>query len=166
MKIISTLLVFLISCSLSSISFAGNIQCEKDNEALRSMAMSTVTFTRTDGTTLDVQARIADTGQKRSAGFQRVCSETIAKTPILFVFQESFIPSFHMNNVVSSLDIAFIRPDASIDSIQRMYPYILISIDKPLYSSSSPVNAALETYPGFFKENNIDLNSSLSWELN
>ena len=38
--------------------------------------------------------------------------------------------------------------------------------DKPLYSSSSPVNAALETYPGFFKENNIDLNSSLSWELN
>jgi len=166
MKLLRQLTLIWFGFLMNEAVNASNINCEVDNPALRSMPMSTVTFTRSDGSTFSVQARTANTNKNRAAGFQRVCAETIAKTPILFIFESATTPSFHMNNVVASLDIAFIKNGGGIDSIQSMYPYILISINKPLYSPSGPVIGALEAHPKFYKENDINLESTVTWVLN
>ena len=142
-----------------------NVECQEDNEALRSMPLIDVTFTRKDGSTFEVESRLANNDRTRSAGFQYVCKQTIAAKPILFVFDKPRIPSFHMYNVVAGIDIAFIRPDSSIDSIQKMHPYVVIQVDKPLYSPKSDVIAAFETYPNFFEVYNIDLGATVSWQL-
>jgi len=162
------LLTFVLGCLLlvtQGCQAQTNIKCELDNDDLRSMPKALVTFTRADGSTFDVQVKAALNGQTRAAGFQRVCQETVSAEPILFVFESEIQPSFHMNNVVATLDIAFIDQDGGIDSIQRMFPYILISTNKPLYSPKGPVKAALETHLGFFKKHELDINSTLTWRL-
>jgi len=164
MKKISLLCFFVLSIMVSSVAYANNIACETDNSALSSMSKSLVTFTRADGSTHEVVVKTADEPDEQAAGFQRVCAETIAAEPILFVFQVERISNFHMHNVVASLDIAFIKKSGEIDSIQRMFPYVLISLNKPLYSPNEPSIAALETYPGFFEENNIETDATISWK--
>ncbi len=164
MKLITTFTFLLLSLTVQW-SHAKGIDCQTDNENLRSMPLSQVTFTRHDGSIFSVQARTANNNKNRAAGFQYVCAETIATTPILFIFERPAQPSFHMNNVVAGIDIAFIRPDSTIDSIQTMKPYVLIMVDKPLYSPSSPAIAAFEAMPNFYKINNIDLNTNVTWQL-
>ena len=156
--------VIVLFCCHISVANAG-IECQEDNAALRSMPLIDVTFTRKDGSTFEVESRLANNNQTRSAGFQYVCKQTIAAKPILFVFDHVSTPTFHMHNVVAAIDIAFIRPDSSIDSIQKMHPYVLIQVDKPLYSSKGDVIAAFETYPDFFKVYNVDLDATVSWQL-
>lgn len=160
---IFTFAALLFNGFYMSATWASNIECELDNVDLRGMSMSLVTFTRPDGSTFDVEVKTADSNSERSAGFQRVCAETVKKAPILFVFAREASPQFHMHNVVAPLDIAFIKSDGGIDSIQSMYPYILISIHKQLYSPTQPVIAALEAHPSFYLQNNIDLQSVVTW---
>jgi len=156
--------LLLVSLTVSNTSLAKKIACETDNQALRSMSKSLVTFTRSDGTEYKIKVKTADDSFEQSAGFQRVCAETIAAEPILFVFQVERISQFHMHNVVAALDIAFIKKEGQIDSIQSMQPYVLISLHKPLYSPEKPSIAALETYPGFYKDNNIGLDTVVTWQ--
>ncbi len=150
---------------ISNIGNAYAQACETDNAALRAMPAGLVEVTRTDGSQLEFEVKVANKGRTRSAGFQRVCAETIAKTPILFVFSSPFTPRFHMNNVVAPIDIAFIRKNGSVDSIQAMQTYVMVSKDKPLYSPTSAVIAALEGHPGFFEDNEIDTTAQISWSL-
>ena len=156
--------LFIICLIVSHVGYANNVSCELDNSALQSMSKSLVTFTRNDGSKFEVVVKTADDNAERAAGFQRVCAETIAAEPILFVFNSEFVPKFHMHNVVAPLDIAFITKRGQIDSIQKMSPYILIALDKPLYGPEKPVIGALETYPGFYEENNIKLDATVSWK--
>lgn len=142
---------------------AKGVECETDTAALSSMGKAVVTFSRPDGSELEVDVKLADNNTTRAAGFQRVCAETIAATPILFVFPHVTRPSFHMNNVVAPIDIAFIDSEGAIDSIQAMQVYTLVSRDKPLYSPSRPVTAALEAHPEFFSKHDIDLETTVSW---
>ena len=155
---------FILFLGLFAQTSLASIECQKDNEDLRAMPLGMVEFTRVDGSKYTVQVRVADNSKTRSAGFQYVCAETIAQLPILFLFESVVRPSFHMNNVVAGIDIAFIRPDYTIDSIQKMHPYVLIMLNKPLYSPSSDVIAALEAHPGFYQKNNIDLTAKVSWQ--
>jgi len=155
--------IILLGFNISNVY--ADIECQEDNEALRSMPLIDVTFTRKDGSIFEIESRLANNDRTRSAGFQYVCKQTIAAKPILFVFDQVRTPSFHMNNVVAGIDIAFIRPDSSIDSIQKMYPYAIILIDKPLYSPKGPVLAAFEAHPDFYKINDIGLESKVTWQL-
>ena len=139
--------------------------CETDNAALRAMPMGLVEVTKSDGSQLLLEVKVANKNKTRSAGFQRVCQETIAETPILFVFTSQLTPRFHMNNVVAPIDIAFIRMDGSIDSVQAMQPYVMVSKNKPLYSPDSDIIAALEGHSGFFAQNEIDTAANISWSL-
>ena len=164
MKKIISYSFLLVSLLTSQLAFASKVACELDNPALQSMTKSLLTFTRSDGSTLDVVVKTADDNAKRAAGFQRVCAETIAAEPILFLFTKERKPKFHMNNVVAPLDIAFIKKQGTIDSIQAMQVYIIIRLDKPLYSPTAPSIAALETRPGFYEDNNIDLDATVSWK--
>ncbi len=161
-----TLLLAVLLITVSFMAACANAKqsvCEITNPALKAMPPVQVTLTRGDGTTYSLQAKLADNNATRAAGFQRVCESTIKKTPILFVFQREVVPSFHMNNVVAPIDIAFIKKDSKIDVIHGMQPYSVVSLKKPLYSSNQPIIAALETYRGFYSDHNIDLDSKVSW---
>ncbi len=138
-------------------------KCQISNPALEAMPPVRVLIIRSDGSEHSITAKLADTNHTRAAGFQRVCASTIRKTPILFVFENEVVPSFHMNNVVAPIDIAFIKKNGSIDVIHQMQPYSLISLSKPLYASKTPILAALETYKGFFDDHSIGLDSTVSW---
>lgn len=138
-------------------------QCQLNNPALQSMARATVTFERQNKAPLSIDVRLANDPATRAAGFQRVCASVIADKPILFLFDRARRPSFHMHNVVAPIDIAFIRLDGKIDTIHKMQPYSIVSIEKPLYSSKGPVIAALETEPDFFKNNLIDKTTRIIW---
>ena len=146
-----------------SASAQSEIVCEKDNEALRAMPDIEISLSRSDGSSHVMAAKLADTNASRAAGFQRVCESTIEAMPILFVFARETIPSFHMNNVVAPIDIAFVDRRGRIESIQSMKPYSIIEINKPVYSPKKPVLYALEVHKGFFEKHNLSAKTKMSW---
>jgi len=169
-NLISRTLVLLLSMlggfSLFVSEFASaEIACEKTNADLQAMKEAKVSFRFEDGDTKEISVLLADTNQTRAAGFQRVCESTIEAKPILFFFESPIITSFHMNNVVAPIDIAFIDQDGRIDSFHAMQTYVLGSTSKPLYRSKGRIVAALEVRPGFYSENNIDITTVVSWTL-
>lgn len=160
----SILVLVLVMGSNSSLK--AEVACEVTNSALESMPEVQVTLHRQDNTTLSIAAKLANNNLTRAAGFQRVCAQTIAEMPILFVLSSPQKPSFHMNNVVAPIDIAFIRKSSEIDSIRNMFPYSILQLSKPLYSPDKPVIAALEVRKGFFEDNDIGRNDKVTWSLN
>ena len=132
MRIINYLLVVFV-CFASANANAKR-DCETDNKELRAMPEIGITLTRSDGSTHSMRAKMASNNATRAAGFQRVCESTIESMPILFVFDRESIPSFHMNNVVAPIDIAFIDKTGQLESIQSMRPYSFCL----LYTSPSP----------------------------
>ena len=110
-----------------------------------------------------MRAKMASNNATRAAGFQRVCESTIESMPILFVFDRESIPSFHMNNVVAPIDIAFIDKAGQLESIQSMKPYSVVERSKKLYSPKRPVLYALEVHKGFFDKHALSLSAKMTW---
>jgi len=162
MKVI--VISLLLALLLESVVMAKSANCDVSNDVVDSMAVVEVTISREDGSSISFMAKLADDNQKRAAGFQRICESTMIAMPILFTFESEVVPSFHMNNVVASIDIAFIRKNAMVDVIHTMKPYSVMSLKKPLYSSIKPIVAALETHQGFFEKNNVDVSSRIHWK--
>jgi uncharacterized membrane protein (UPF0127 family) len=154
--------VGLLTLLISACSHA-QLDCQVDNPALQAMPKIEVILTRADGSSFSMTAKLADNDSTRAAGFQRVCESTIEAMPILFVFTRERVPSFHMNNVVAPIDIAFIDKNGQLASIHAMKPYSVIQIKKPLYSPKRPVLYALEVHQGFYQKNNIAVNSKMTW---
>lgn len=154
--------ILCFALMLLIISRSAAADCQMDNAALQEMSAVTVSVERADGTGFSFPALFAGDVRTRSAGFQYVCAERIAQTPILFHFGVPVSPSFHMNNVVAPIDIAFIDARGKIESVQSMAVY-QEGRRKPRYSPSRPIVAALEVSPGFYAENRIDLKSRISW---
>ena len=142
----------------SSLSYA---ECQDYPAALQNMPKSGDLFINADGSKVEIQYLVAESASLRSAGFQHVCPETIAKENILFVFQTEFVSAFHMNNVHAPLDIAFLDKKGVIIDIQTMYPYSLISTKKPLYKPAGPAMYALEARQGFFDEAGVKVGALL-----
>ncbi len=138
--------------------------CETTNAALEAMPAVSVTLTRKDGSHLELTAKLANKNSTRAAGFQRVCESTMRETPILFVFERELIPSFHMNNVVAPIDIAFITASSRVDTIFTMQTYAVMQVLKPTYSPRHPVIAALETHAGFMSDNKIGKHTRIEWQ--
>lgn len=157
----TVLLMGLVSSAHASYSD----KCEKSNSTLESMKTVEISFLLSDGSHKKAKALLADSVKTRAAGFQNICQSTVDKTLILFTFEHAHEPSFHMHNVVASLDIAFIKRDGAIESIQLMKPYSLIALDKPLYSPNEPVVAALEGHQGFFKEHGVASGDLVKWKV-
>ena len=153
----------VLFCLFANTHAHGQVTCEIDNDALQAMPPIDVTLVHADGTPYSISAKLANNNASRAAGFQRVCESTIEKMPILFVFERETIPSFHMNNVVAPIDIAFIDKRGQIESIQAMKPYNLLLVKKPLYSPKRPVLYALEVHQGFFDQHQILVGSPLAW---
>ena len=119
------------------------------------MTVGQAIFLSSSGKQVAIDFRLADTSERQRHGFQNVCSETIVKTSILFQFSSPVIPSFHMNNVVAPLDIAFIDEMGQITDIHLMETYRLLDLKKPTYSPSKPVRYAFEARAGYFAEHDI-----------
>ncbi|MFT7525782.1 MAG: uncharacterized membrane protein (UPF0127 family) [Arenicella sp.] len=163
----SLIQLFGLTVCLLVLSFSGlanaEFACETSNLALESMPDGIVTIDYADGKTKEFSVRLANSSSTRAAGFQRVCKSTIAAKPILFVFAQALRPSFHMNNVVAGIDIAFINSAGRLDSIHNMSPYVLGSNHTPRYQSEGFIQSALEAYPGFFAEHSVDDSVMISW---
>ena len=155
------LLALMLMVALSAPS--SRAACQMSNKVLRTMPPGEVEFIRADGSRLTLAVLIAANGFQRAQGFQNVCAERIAQTPILFDMQAEVVPSFHMRNVVSALDIAFIDAGGRIESIQHMPVYTNEADSKQRYRPNRRIRAALETTPGYFALHNIDVSTKLSW---
>ncbi|NND82769.1 MAG: DUF192 domain-containing protein [Gammaproteobacteria bacterium] len=150
---------------MAQLGVAAQPACQVDNPQLQAMPDAVVTVQTRAGSQFEFNVRLANTPTTRAAGFQHVCAEEIARLPILFIFQRAAQPRFHMNNVVAPIDIAFIKSNGEIESVQAMQPYVMGARRKPLYFPAQPVTAALEANPGFFKANSIAVGDRMSWRL-
>ena len=131
--------------------------CQPWPEVLKNMPVSKGQFLSSSGQAVLVSFRIANTAERQAQGFQFACEETIKTTNILFDFSRPSVPSFHMNNVVAPLDIAFINELGEITDIFLMKTYCLLEIDKPTYRPSKPAFYAFESQAGFFAKHDIKI---------
>ena len=151
-------------CGLSLNAINVHAKCEMDNAALQAMPEIVVTIERNDAEPIELPAIWANTTVARGQGFQRVCADRIAQTPMLFTFSRPVSPSFHMRNVVAPLDIAFIDARGRIESIQSMAVYEPGG-GTPMYSPRRPIVAALEFAPGLFESLGVDRRSVVRWQV-
>lgn len=148
----------------TSITLADGPDCEMDNRALQTMEDARVTVITPPGRKVELDVKLAGTYYTRAQGFQKVCAERIAQTPILFTFGAAVLPSFHMRNVVAPIDIVFLKVDGSVDSFHAMQPYTEGG-SRPQYAPNDPIVAALEVRPGLFSDEQITADSVFTWEV-
>jgi len=75
---------------------------------------------------------------------------------MLFIFDSVEQQSFHMKNTQIPLDIAFIKEDGTIDSIEELKPYNPI----PVFSEGE-IQFALEVNKGWFEEHNVRIGDKI-----
>jgi uncharacterized membrane protein (UPF0127 family) len=120
--------------------------CSMGTPAFEHMESRTIELVNDRGETVKVEARIADDGPERAAGFQYICPAVIERTNILFVFVPPIASRFHMRNVHGPLDIAFIAPDGRVTAAKRMVP------GNERYGPPGEIGYALETRAGLLAE--------------
>jgi uncharacterized membrane protein (UPF0127 family) len=96
-----------------------------------------------------VVAEVARTDDERAQGLM-YRQEVPDGTGMLFVFQDSQVRSFWMQNTYVPLDIAFLDASLTVVDIQQMEP---LSTD--FYTSKAPAMFALEVRQGWFAEMGI-----------
>jgi uncharacterized membrane protein (UPF0127 family) len=139
-----------------SIARADAGTCAVMTPELNTMTERDLVFENDDGRRVTITARVAQSGAQISAGFQRVCPETIRNTAILFVFPFEVRTRFHMRNVYGALDIAFIGADGAVRDIVRMEPYgSEPGAAHPVYGTDNAFQYALEAAPGAFDSRGI-----------
>jgi len=136
-------------------------QCVLATPQLEHMQQAQIRLQNTSQEWATVNAHIADEPAESAAGFQHICQETIDDTFILFVYSRPYLGRFHMQNVYGNLDIAFIKEDGVVISIQQMRAEPPgLPVKPQLYSPTEPFMYALEAKEGFFAENNIEVMQS------
>ena len=109
-----------------------------------------LTITRSDKSTITVNAEIAVTEEEKSFGFME--RKNIPDgTGMLFVYDHDLLMSFWMKNTPHPLSIAFIDCTGKIRELHNMKPFSLDSV-----SSQAYCRYALEVPQGWFKDNNIN----------
>lgn len=110
---------------------------------------TTLTITKADGSTVNVEAEIAKKAEDRNHGYmeRKVIPDG---TGMIFVFEKDQILSFWMKNTPHPLSIAYIDSKGKIRNIYDMTPFSLSSI-----VSTVSVRYALEVPQGWYEKNNI-----------
>ena len=123
----------------------------------KKLAVTTITITRADGSTITVQAEVAKTEEERNHGFME--RKNIPDgTGMIFIFDKEQILSFWMKNTPHPLSIAYIDSRGKIRNIYDMTPYSLTPI-----KSTSSCRYALEVPQGWYKANNVQVGDIISW---
>ena len=153
---LSGIALFLCAAvALSLESVAGDTRCRYTAE-WSAMQAAVIELVNDDGVTISLRTRIADEVGERAMGFQHICPAAVQDNSILFVFPSSQEVNFHMHNVHSALDIAFVSDSGRIVDVQLMWPYDKQSSSlKPRYGPTVPIRYALEARPGFFQAHHI-----------
>ena len=94
--------------------------CDEAAPAWRTMSESLVILRSDEGVTHHLAVKIAIKPAQRRAGFQHICSKWVQVWGVLFVFPTSQRATFHMENVRTDLDIAFIARDGRILELKKM----------------------------------------------
>ncbi len=128
------------------------------------MKTKEIKFINDDGRTISLQARIADEPDEQRAGFQKIGETIVNQNQIFFLFPQEVRGPFHMCNMKTSLDIAWIRPDGSFVDVQTAEPGPeQTTEDCPkLYApaGNGAYMYALEAMSGFFSKNTITKDKS------
>ncbi|MBT5032463.1 MAG: DUF192 domain-containing protein [Proteobacteria bacterium] len=124
--------------------------CTLSTPEIDQMEIKALSIQTQAGDVIELPVRVADDWTERAGGFQHVCAQVAEQYPIYFQFERSFNSAFHMRNVYTELDIAFIDDSGQIISIQRMKPNSLVALQQNLYYPPSPARGALETAPGYY----------------
>ncbi|MCP4246260.1 MAG: DUF192 domain-containing protein [bacterium] len=99
---------------------------------------------------------VADTFDTRQRGLMFVTAEELAPPPeasradrraMLFIFTRDNTIGFWMRDTITALDVAYLRTDGTIDSIQTMEP-----LDESIYPPDGPYRYALEITAGSYTE--------------
>ncbi|MDW8034463.1 MAG: DUF192 domain-containing protein [Nitrososphaerota archaeon] len=146
--LVSTLSTIISALLLSNL----NLKITKE---FKKMETTRIKIFNDEGRILEVEVKIADEPEEWAAGFQNISRSIIEKTRILFIFPSEVKVSFHMRNVETSLDIAFIRSDGTIVEIMRMDPD-----PNRLYIPSESFKYAIEAPTGFFENMKVTARKS------
>jgi uncharacterized membrane protein (UPF0127 family) len=113
--------------------------------------LSTVTIDASGGKKVEVRVEIADgpSEQERGLMYRTSLGEDRG---MLFVFSSEQPRSFWMKNTKIPLSIAYIDSKGRITDILDMKP---LDDEPPHYTSSEPVQYALEVNQGFFEEKGV-----------
>ena len=151
-RVAVSLLFYLI------VSSAAAESCVVATDGLASMHPETVRMKNDDGEEISLQVLVADDGFERASGFQHICPDVIEDTLILFRYPREVRGQFHMQNVHSPLDIAFMDGDGNVVSVLLMETYS--GDHRPLYGPPGAFQYALEARPGFFQSFGISPQAS------
>ena len=124
-------------------------ECKRFREAFAGMPVQMVTV-EAGGRKIALRVRVAQSGDQQAAGFQCATPQEIERNLILFDFGREIATRFHMQNVPAPLDIAFVKADGRIFSIQRMEPS-----PTALYGPMGDFRYALEARKGFYESQGI-----------
>jgi len=138
-----------ILASLLVAAAGASAECPRWREAFRGMPSRTARIDSADRR-LTVAVKLADTDERRAAGFQCATTEEIRASVIVFDFGEEVLTQFHMQNVPAPLDIAFAKADGRIVAIMEMAPS-----PTALYGPLGPFRYAIEAGAGFFASRGI-----------
>lgn len=114
-----------------------------------------LTITRTDGSTIDVEAEIAQTTEERNFGYKER-THIPEGTGMLFVFERDQILSFWMEDTPTALSIAYIDSRGTLREMYDMTPFSRASI-----VGTVSCRYALEVPQGWFQKNNITVGSTI-----
>jgi hypothetical protein len=123
--------------------------CRRWRDAFAGMPMRTIRL-EAEGRVVRLPVKVADTAERRVAGFQCATPEEIERHLILFDFGTEVLSQFHMQNVPAALDTAFAKADGRVFTILRMEPS-----PTALYGPLGPFRYALEARAGFFESQGL-----------
>ncbi len=140
-----------ILCILTGLA---TISCA--NEGLEKKML---TITKTDGTTIILDTEIARTEEEKNFGYME--RENIPDgTGMLFVFDRDQIMNFWMKNTPTALTIAYIDSRGTIREMYDMTPFSLAGV-----TGTVSCRYALEVPQGWFKENGIEVGSTVNIDI-
>lgn len=114
------------------------------------------TASPTDSVRIEIE--IADDPGSRSVGMMYRKSMRDDRG-MLFIFEETKIQSFWMLNTPLSLDMIFVSPDSTINTIhERTIPH-----SRESHSSTAPSKYVIEVVAGFCDKHGIQVGDKVSW---
>jgi len=149
------ILLILLTFVLVLFLLSTHIDESRTTKEFLKMETATIKIINDENKVLELEVKVADEPDERAAGFQNISRSIVEKTLILFVFPEEEYVFFHMRNVETSLDIAFIKADGTIIEIMRMDPD-----PNRLYGPHELFKYAIEAPAGFFEEKRITAGKS------
>lgn len=136
--------IFIAACFISTAVMTVFASCGEQK-----LRTADISITKADGTSVVVNAEIAETDEQREHGFME--RKNIPDgTGMIFVFDRDSILRFWMKNTPTALSIAYIDSAGIIRDILDMKPFSLATVE-----SSVSVRYALEVPQGWFTKNGI-----------